>query len=141
MFDVVSKRSTASPTFSQQISLACASDILVTSILSSNVQNDRFISNILENSKHSDMQAIAYNVFAETVPSALLFSAAISSVVDYYADPRRKEELQKLVQLITTAKDATDGALMKFIDDALAGSPITCLWQSAHAQDVSPVSV
>lgn len=118
--------------------------MLITSIITNNVQNDRFIANVLESAKHSNIQTIAYNIFAETVPSALLFSAAISCVVDYYADPSRKEKLQKLIQLSTTAtEDATDDALMKFIDGALGRSPVTSFLileahqKAAYGQDVS----
>lgn len=110
----------------QQICLEGASDMLVTSLITSNVQNDRFIANILASVQHSTIRAIAYNIFAETVPSALLFSAAISSVVDYYADPSRREDLERLVQLSTIITEGgPNGALMKLIDDALSKSLAT----------------
>ncbi|KAH0828618.1 heme peroxidase [Lanmaoa asiatica] len=102
------------------ISLGSASDILVTSLVTSNVQNDRFIADVLASAKHSTIQNIAYSIFAEIVPSALMFSACISSVVDYYADPSREKELGKLIKLSKlTKKDDRTGALMKLIDDAL----------------------
>ncbi|KAF8551616.1 heme peroxidase [Imleria badia] len=108
------------------ISLGGATDVLVTSLITSNVQNDRFIAKVLTSVKHSTIQTIAYNIFAETVPSALLFSAAISSVVDYYADPSRADELQKLIQLSTAATgDRVDEALMRFIAHALSKSSAT----------------
>ncbi|KAF8443793.1 heme peroxidase [Boletus edulis BED1] len=91
-----------------KFSLGGAADMLVTSLITGNVQNDRFIAKVLEGVKQPDIETIAYSIFAETVPSALLFSATISSVVDYYADPGRKDELQKLIQLSTAPGDGTE---------------------------------
>ncbi|KAG8221573.1 heme peroxidase [Butyriboletus roseoflavus] len=125
------------------ISLEGASDVLVTSVITSNVQNDRFIANILARIKHSTIRTIAYNIFVETVPSALLFSAAISTVVDYYTDPSRKDDLEKLIKLSAIAeKDGRNGALMKLIDDALSRPSATSRLmlkahqRAAHGQDV-----
>lgn len=121
--------------------------MLVTSVITNNVQNDRFIANVLESAKHSSIQTIAYSIFAEAVPSALLFSAAISSVVDYYAGSNGKEKLEELIRLCTaTTEGATNDALMKFIDEALgrfpATSPLTleAYQKAAHGQDVSLIS-
>ncbi|KAF8132277.1 heme peroxidase [Boletus edulis] len=102
-----------------KFSLGGAADMLVTSLITGNVQNDRFIAKVLEGVKHPDIETMPYSIFAETVPSALLFSATISSVVDYYAAPGRKDELQKLIQLSTAPGDGTEHALMKFISRAL----------------------
>ncbi|KAF8132273.1 heme peroxidase [Boletus edulis] len=102
-----------------KFSLGGAADMLVTSLITGNVQNDRFIAKVLEGVKQPDIETMAYSIFAETVPSALLFSATISSVVDYYADPGRKDELQKVIQLSTAPGDGTEHALMKFISRAL----------------------
>lgn len=100
--------------------------MLVTSLITSNVQNDRFIANVLASAQHSTIRAITHNIFAETVPSALLFSAAISTVVDYYADPGRREDLERLVQLSAIITEGgANGALMKLIDDALSKSSVT----------------
>ena len=121
--------------------------MLVTSIITNNVQNDQFIADVLKRAKHSDIQTIAYSVFAETVPSALLFSATISSVVDHYADPSRKREMQQLVQLSTTVtkEGKVDDGLMRLIDEALSRCSAIPLWvleahqKTAHGQDVSSV--
>lgn len=112
--------------------------MLVTSLITSNVQNDQFIVEVLSSAKNSSIQAIAYNIFAEAVPSALLFSAAISSVVDYYADSSRKDELQRLVQLSTAAAgDGTDHALMMLINHALSkSSSISHLTLETHQEAV-----
>ncbi|KAI9456431.1 heme peroxidase, partial [Boletus coccyginus] len=103
------------------ISLGGAADMVVTSLITSNVQNDSFIAGVLAVAPNSTIQTLAYDIFAETIPSALLFSAAISSVVNYYAEPSRKDKLQNLVHLSTaaTGNDDTDRALMRFIVEAL----------------------
>ncbi|KAF8841489.1 heme peroxidase [Paxillus ammoniavirescens] len=103
------------------ISLKGASDVLVASVMTSNVQNDKFIAKVLSATKHYDIQTVACSIFDETVPSALLFSAALSSVVEYYSDPCRKEELQKLIQLSTDATKDHMGDIMGFVDRALDG--------------------
>ncbi|KAG9311348.1 heme peroxidase [Chiua virens] len=93
------------------ISLASTCDFLITSVLASERQ--------------SSVQSIACSIFSKTVPSALLFSLAISSVIEYYADPVRKEELEKLIQLCTaTSKDpGTNGTLlMRMIEVGMNGS-------------------
>lgn len=131
----------------QQISLGGAADMLVT-LITSNVQNDGFIAKALAlaSAEHVTLHTLAYNIFAETVPSALLFSTAISSVVDYYADPSRKDELQKLIQLSTATGDDTDHALMRFIAPVLGRSLAAChLTLEAHEkaarrQDVSSIN-
>jgi linoleate 10R-lipoxygenase len=121
--------------------------MMLVTLITSNVQNDGFISKVLANAEHSTIHTLAYNIFAETVPSALLFSAAISSVVDYYADPSRKDELQELIQLSTAvAGDGTDHALMRFIAPVLGKSSATShLTLEAHQkvarrQDVSSIN-
>lgn len=121
--------------------------MLVTSFITSNVQNGRFIANLLASLQHSTIRTVAYNLFAETVPSALLFSAAISTVVDHYADPSRKDDLEKLMKLSAIAeKDGRNGALMKLIDDALSRSSATSHLmlktheRAAHRQDVSSIN-
>lgn len=131
----------------QQISLGAVADLLVTTLITSNVQNDRVLSRALASAKHSSIQSIAYNIFAETVPSALLFSAAIASVVDYYADPSRKDELQKLIQLSTTAPaDSADPSLLKLIAHALSKSLSTfrliveTYRKAASGQEVSSIN-
>ncbi|KAF9219282.1 heme peroxidase [Gyrodon lividus] len=102
------------------ISLGGASDVLVASVITSNVRNDRFISRILSATQNCDIQTVASSIFDETVPSALLFSAALSSVIEYYSDPNRGEELHKLIQLSTdVTKDRTND-IMNFVDRALA---------------------
>lgn len=100
--------------------------MVVTSLITNNVQNDQFIAKVLTSVEHSTIQTIGCNIFAETVPSALLFSAAISSVVNYYADPSRANESQKLIHLSTVpTADGIDDALMKSIVHALSESSAT----------------
>ncbi|KIK81042.1 hypothetical protein PAXRUDRAFT_833129 [Paxillus rubicundulus Ve08.2h10] len=105
----------------RQVSLKGASDILVASVMTSNVQNDKFLAKILSATKHCDIQTVARSIFDETVPSALLFSAALSSVVEYYSAPYRAEELQKLVQLSTDATKDRTGDILDLVDRALGG--------------------
>lgn len=122
--------------------------MVVTSLITSNVQNDSFIAGVLAAAPNSTIQTLAYDIFAETIPSALLFSAAISSVVNYYAEPSRKDKLQNLVHLSTAAtrNDDTDRALMRFIAEALSRSSATFhLTPESHQkavrrQDVSPIN-
>lgn len=122
--------------------------MLVTSLITSNVQNDGFIAKVLAVAKNPTTQTLAHEIFAETVPSALLFSAAISSVVNYYAEPSRKDKLQDLIHLSTaaTGDDDTDRALMRFIVEALSMSSATFhLTLESHQkavrrQDVSPIN-
>lgn len=128
----------------QQVSLEGASDMLVTLFITNNAQNDRFVASILASAQHSTIRAIAYSIFAATVPSALLFSAAISSVVDYYAAPGREEDLKRLIRLSTITTDGgTNGALMRLIDDALSMSfaiprlIFEARQKAAHRDDVS----
>lgn len=120
---------------------------MLATLITSNVQNDGFIAKVLANAEHSTIHTLAYNIFAETVPSALLFSAAISSVVDYYTDPSRKDDLQELIQLSTAvAGDSTDHALMRFIAPVLgmssAASHLTleAHQKAARKQDVSSIN-
>ncbi|KIJ60758.1 hypothetical protein HYDPIDRAFT_116812 [Hydnomerulius pinastri MD-312] len=109
------------------ISLGGASDLLVVSVMARNVQNDQLIAKVLSATKDYDLTTIAYSIFEETVPSALLFSAALASVVEYYSQPNRKEEMQKLIELCTDAtKDRTDD-ILNFIDRALSRRLDVCI--------------
>ncbi|KAH7890391.1 heme peroxidase [Phlebopus sp. FC_14] len=102
------------------VSLAGACDLVRSSILTSNIHNDGLLTNILLEGKQWDLNNIAYTMFEETVPSTVLFSAVLASVVNYYSHASQERELQKLVELCTDTTRNPKDDILAFINRALA---------------------
>ncbi|KAH7919845.1 heme peroxidase [Leucogyrophana mollusca] len=94
-------------------------DFILTEFTGKNMQCNAFFSRILSSSKHLTIEEIACGIFAETIPSAALFSAALASVVDFYLQKGQKTSLDQLVKLCATVTPEADVQILAYVHKAL----------------------
>lgn len=63
---------------------------------------------------------IATQIFAALVPSAALYSQAVSTAVHYYLKEDRKEQLQEVTRLLESSDKDASSKVMTYVYEALS---------------------
>jgi len=88
-------------------------------------------------------EEIAAQIFAAVVPSAALYSQAVSIVVHYYLGADKKTELEEIIKLGECSDENASGKVMVYVYEALKQNPLVAGVYRTATRDVNvgPVTV
>ncbi|KAH7911753.1 heme peroxidase [Hygrophoropsis aurantiaca] len=101
------------------VSPATFYDYILTGVTGKNAQSNALLSKILASYKQLGIDGTADIIFAEAIPSAALFSAALTSVIDFYLTPGQEKGLGELVTLSASSSPEANAQTLAYIHKAL----------------------